>query len=106
MWIEHVLVGFIMIVVPLVSIRGLRKLKQNQDPYGKIKTYLKTIAGLLIITGLIWSISLPKLLFYFNYTIHISTPIKVVLVLCFIFFIVTTIMPLLLLKNKEFKAKL
>lgn len=106
MWIEHILVGIIIIVMPVLSTYQLRSLKVSQDPHSKIKLYLKSISGLWIITGVIWYVSSAQELYYFNYNIQINMLMKAILILCFIFFIVTTIMPLFLLKNEEFKAKL
>jgi membrane protease YdiL (CAAX protease family) len=106
MWIEHILVGFIVIVMPCLSVYELQRLKKSQDPNGKVKIYLKSLVILWTLTGIIGYISSPKELYYFNYSIEISLIIKLFLVLCLIFFVVTTIAPLFLLKNKEFKGKL
>jgi membrane protease YdiL (CAAX protease family) len=106
MVLQHILIGIIVIVVPILSIYEIRRLKTSQDPYGKIKCYLKSIAILWTITGAIWYISSPSEVFYFSYSIDISRMISVFIILFFIFFIVTTIVPLFLFRHQVFRDKL
>lgn len=124
MVLQHVLFGMILVGVPVLNLFGMSKLKSEKAEQSerdrsecdqserdrssrpmssKLKVYIVTIASLWILTGAVWLVSSPRQLLYFNESLEVGLFGHIVISVLVLYMVVTTIVPLLLLRSSKFR---
>lgn len=114
MVLQHVLFVIILVAVPVLNVLVMNKLKAGGDGQtqigkrtrymsSKLKAYIVTIVSLWVLTWIVWLVSSPRQMFYFDESMSLSVLVHVVVSILIVYMVVTTIVPLFLLRRPQFR---
>lgn len=118
MVLQHVLFAIILVGVPVLNLYGMSKLKaeiesaeddqaqlekRSRQISSKLKVYIITIFCLWVLTGIVWLVSSPRQMFYFNGSLEVGLLGHIVMIVFVFYMVVTTIVPLFLLRSSKFR---